>query len=54
MQAFGPGVGQTVTELGGSLDTAVGSKVHLWAGYDGTFRDHAKSHTTKVGLTVSW
>lgn len=54
MQALGPGVGRTVTELGGSLDAAVGGNVHLWAGYDGTFRDHAKSHTAKVGLTVRW
>ena len=54
MQALGPGVGRTVTELGGSLDAQVGGNVHLWAGYDGNFRDHAKSHTAKVGVTVSW
>jgi Autotransporter beta-domain len=54
MQALGPGVGKTVGEVGAALDAAVSGNVHLWAGYDGTFRYHAKSHTAKVGLTVSW
>jgi uncharacterized protein with beta-barrel porin domain len=54
MQALGPGVGKTVAELGGSLDAEVGGDVHLWAGYDGSFRDNAKSHAAKVGLTINW
>ncbi len=54
MQALGPGVGRTVAELGGSLDAEVGGNIHIWAGYDGNFRDHAKAHTAKVGVTVSW
>lgn len=54
MQAFGPGVGRTVTEIGGTLDAAVSSKVHLWAGYDGSFRNGARSHAAKAGVTVRW
>jgi hypothetical protein len=54
MQAVGPGVGKTVAELGGALDAAVGGNVHLWAGYDGSFRSGARSHAAKAGLTVNW
>ncbi len=54
MQAVGPGVGRTVAELGGSLDAAVGGNVHLWAGYDGSFRSGARSHSAKAGVTVAF
>jgi uncharacterized protein with beta-barrel porin domain len=54
MQALGPGVGRTVAELGGSLDAAVGGNVHLWAGYDGSFRSGAWSHSAKAGVTVAF
>jgi len=54
MQAVGPGVGRDVAELGGSLDAAVGGNVHLWLGYDGTFRNGAQSHAAKAGVTVAW
>ncbi|UVO53568.1 autotransporter domain-containing protein [Sphingomonas sp. SUN039] len=54
MQAVGPGVGRTVAELGGSLDAAVGGNVHLWAGYDGSFRSGARSHAAKAGVTVAF
>ncbi len=54
MQAVGPGVGKTVAELGGSLDAAVGGNVHVWAGYDGSFRSGARSHAAKAGLTVTF
>ncbi len=54
MQAFGPGVGQTVAELGGSLDAQLGGGVHLWAGYDGTIRNHARTYAVRAGLTLRW
>lgn len=54
MQAIGPGVGRTVAELGGALDIAVSGNVHLWAGYDGSFRSGAHSHAAKAGVTVNW
>ena len=54
MQALGPGVGRDVAELGGSLDAAVGGSVHLWLGYDGTFRNGAQSHAAKAGVTVAF
>ncbi len=54
MTAVGPGVGRTVAELGGSLDAAMGGNVHLWVGYDGTFRNGAKAHAAKAGVTVAF
>ena len=54
MTAVGPGVGSTVAELGGSFDVAVSGNVHLWAGYDGTFRNGAQSHAAKAGVTVAF
>jgi uncharacterized protein with beta-barrel porin domain len=54
MQALGPGVGRDVAELGGSLDAAVGGSVHLWLGYDGTFRNGAQAHAAKAGVTVTF
>lgn len=54
MQALGPGVGRDVAELGGSLDAAVGGSVHLWAGYDGTFRKGEQAHAAKAGVTLVW
>jgi uncharacterized protein with beta-barrel porin domain len=54
MQAVGPGVGRTVTELGGAIDAHVSNNVHLWAGYDGTLRSHSQSHAVKAGVTVRW
>jgi uncharacterized membrane protein len=54
MTAVGPGVGRDVAELGGSLDAAVGGSVHLWLGYDGTFRNGAQSHAAKAGVTVAF
>ena len=54
MQAVGPGVGRDVAELGGSLDAAVSDKVHLWVGYDGSFRSGSKSHAAKAGLSVAF
>jgi uncharacterized protein with beta-barrel porin domain len=54
MTAVGPGVGRTVAELGGSLDAVLGGNVHLWVGYDGTFRNGAKAHAAKAGVTVAF
>ena len=54
MSAFGPGVGRDVAELGGSLDAAVSGNVHLWVGYDGTFRSGAQAHAAKAGVTVAF
>lgn len=54
MQALGPGVGKTVAEVGGGLDASVSDTVTIWAGYDGSFRESAKTHAAKVGLTVRW
>ncbi|WP_310531808.1 autotransporter outer membrane beta-barrel domain-containing protein [Novosphingobium sp.] len=54
MQALGPGLGRDAAELGGSLDAAVGGNVHVWAGYDGTFRKGAQAHAAKAGITVVW
>jgi outer membrane autotransporter protein len=54
MTAVGPGVGKTVAELGGSLDAAVSDKVHLWVGYDGSFRGGSKSHAAKAGVSVAF
>ncbi len=54
MQALGPGVGRDVAELGGSLDAAVSGNVHVWAGYDGTFRKGGQAHAAKAGVTVVW
>ncbi|MFM6853159.1 MAG: autotransporter domain-containing protein, partial [Sphingopyxis sp.] len=54
MQAFGPGMGRNVAELGGSLEANVGRNVSIWAGYDGTFRSGAQIHAAKAGLTVTW
>ncbi len=54
MQAVGPGVGRAVAELGGSLDVQVSGNVHVWAGYDGTFRKGARGHAAKAGLTVAF
>jgi outer membrane autotransporter protein len=54
MQAVGPGVGRTVAELGGSLDLQVAHNVHFWAGYDGSFRNGARCHAARGGLTVTW
>jgi uncharacterized membrane protein len=54
MTAVGPGVGRDVAELGGSLDAAVAGNLHVWAGYDGTFRRGAKMHAAKAGITVVW
>ncbi len=54
MQAFGPGVGPTVTELGGTLDVAISGKVHLWAGYNGSFHNGARSHAAKATVTLKW
>jgi hypothetical protein len=54
MQAVGPGVGRDVAELGGSLDAAVSGSVHLWLGYDGSFRSGAQAHAAKAGVTVAF
>jgi uncharacterized membrane protein len=54
LTAVGPGVGRTVAELGGSLDAALSDTVHLWVGYDGSFRDGARTHAAKAGLTVAF
>jgi outer membrane autotransporter protein len=54
LTAVGPGVGRDVAELGGSLDAAVGGNVHLWAGYDGSFRSGAQAHAAKAGVTVAF
>jgi probable HAF family extracellular repeat protein len=54
LTAMGPGVGKTVAELGGSLDAAISNTVHLWVGYDGSFRSGSKSHAAKAGFTVKW
>ena len=54
MTAVGPGVGRTVAELGGSLDAVLGGNAHLWVGYDGTFRNGAKAHAAKAGVTVAF
>jgi len=54
MQAVGPSVGRDAGELGGSLDAAVGGNVHLWLGYDGTFRNGSQTHAAKAGVSFVW
>lgn len=53
MTALGADLGNTVAELGGSLDAAASDKVHLWFGYDGTFRNGSTAHAVRAGLTVA-
>lgn len=54
MQAFGPGTGRTVGELGASIEADIVNTVSLWAGYDGNFRSGAQTHNASVGLSVRW
>jgi len=50
-----PELGIIVPEqLSGSLDAAEFGNVHLWAGYDGTFRKGAKANAAKAGVTAFW
>jgi outer membrane autotransporter protein len=54
MQALGPNVGKTVTEIGASVEAVVAKNVRVWVGYDGSLRSGSQTHAAKAGLTVSW
>ncbi len=54
MQALGPNVGKTVTELGVSVEAVVAKNARVWVGYDGSLRSGSQTHAAKAGLTLSW
>jgi hypothetical protein len=54
LQAYGPGVGKSVTEAGAGLDIAISDKATIWLGFDSQTRNGGDTQAAKLGASIAW